>query len=225
MRSDVIWYIVAAFYFVLAIASSFIFTELNSIFWISLTTIIGIFFIIAGYSQRPKAKKPIKTLPPITPEESTDNTEESITQQTPKEEETIKNSSIAETMQIENPQTETEEPTEETKTLPEEPTLPPQEPEPTTTITTQNNNDNKDETTSTTQIKPDTEKTVETETEEIPLTNVEGIGEKRAAKLNELGIHTIKELSQTPIDDLTKGLNIPTKTATKLIEAAKQQLQ
>jgi len=217
MRSDVTGYIVAAFYFVLAIASSFIFTELNSIFWISFSTILGIIFIIAGYSQRPKTKKPIKTLPPqITPEESTTpNSEETITQQTPIEAEeaevSIEESTIAEAVPVEALQTETDAATEETNNLTEEQTLPQQDQEH-TTITTPDNN--KDKTIPT-----------QTQTNETPLTNVEGIGEKRAAKLNELGIHTIKELSQITIEDLAKDLNIPHKTATKLIEAAKQQLQ
>jgi len=219
MRSDVTGYIVAAFYFVLAIASSFIFTELNSIFWISFSTIIGIIFIIAGYSQRPKTKKPIKTLPPITPEESTTpNSEETITQQTPIEaeeaEESIEESTIAEAVPVEALQTETDAATEETNNLTEEQTLPQQDQEHTTITTPDNNKDNKNKTIPT-----------QTQTNETPLTNVEGIGEKRAAKLNELGIHTIKELSQITIEDLAKDLNIPHKTATKLIEAAKQQLQ
>jgi len=234
MRSDVTGYIVATFYFMLAIASLFIFTELTRIFWISLSTILGIIFIIAGYSQKPKTKKPIKTLPPpITPEESTTQiiSEETITQQTPPEEEkvSVEESTPIETVPVETLQTETDTATEETKTLTEEQTLPPPQEQEPTTITTPNNNSNDDNDNN--NNNNDEDKTTipppaqQIQTEEMPLTSVEGIGEKRAAKLNDLGIHTIKELSQITIEDLAKNLNIPHKTATKLIEAAKQQLQ
>jgi len=58
--------------------------------------------------------------------------------------------------------------------------------------------------------------------EAAPLTNVKGIGEKRAAQLNALGINTAAELSKASVEELAKQLKISPKIVAKWVEAAKQ---
>jgi cytoskeletal protein RodZ len=210
MRSDVTLYIVATFFFILAITTAVLFTDITRVFWVSFTIILGILFIIAGYAQGPITKKPIKTLPPAIPTESPST--ENIVQETPiVEEVSVEDVSLIEPVSVETSQT-TDAATEEIEPIKEEPTFTPSEQE--TIITTQNTNN--DVETVSTQIV----------SEEAPLTSVKGVREKRAAQLNALGIRTIKELSQTSVENLTKNLRpISPKQAADMIEAAKQYLK
>jgi predicted flap endonuclease-1-like 5' DNA nuclease len=69
------------------------------------------------------------------------------------------------------------------------------------------------------------------ETEAVPveqqtisvLTTVKGIGEKRAAQLNSLGINTVDELAKASVHDLASNLKVSPKIVAKWVEAAKQQ--
>ena len=54
------------------------------------------------------------------------------------------------------------------------------------------------------------------------LTEVRGIGEKRAAQLRALGINSVEELSKASAKDLAAKLNISAKITTKWIENAKE---
>jgi predicted flap endonuclease-1-like 5' DNA nuclease len=76
-------------------------------------------------------------------------------------------------------------------------------------------------------VTPDTS-AAQTETAPIqqpiqsPLTKVKGIGEKRAAQLNAIGINTIDELAKSSIDEIANNLKVSPKIVTKWVEAAKQ---
>ena len=215
MRSDVTLYIVAAFFFTLTLTATILFTEIDRIFWIILSTSLGILFIGAGYSQRPKTKTNIKTIPQTTPTTNESPPVEPITQEAPVDEAPVDGlPSSVESVPAEGSQTSSlvDAPAEETELINEESQSPPQEP--VSTVATQNND------TASTQVKQTEENNTD---DEVPLTNVKGVGEKRAAQLNALGINNAKELSQASAEDLAKNLKISPKIAAKLIEAAKQQ--
>ena len=221
MRSDVILYVVAAIFFALSILSIILFPDPERFIWIILNVVLGIISIGSGYYLRPKPKPTIKKISQIpieqvtqsTTVESTSAIEDPITESIPKEPTTIKEPVVIDEAQIEEtPPTEsvpveitqtTETTTETTEPLKETITSPQQEP--------------------TLQITQDNKTPAQAEQEETPLTNIKGIGEKRAAQLNALGINTAKKLAQTSADDLAKSLKISPKIAAKLIEAAKQQ--
>jgi predicted flap endonuclease-1-like 5' DNA nuclease len=210
MRSDVTLYIVAAFFFALTIVSVDLFSDMNRLFWIALSLTLGIIFIGAGYSQRPKAKQPIKTLPATT-DESTPA--ESTTQEAPVEEAPVEDSSFAESVSVDDAQT-VEAHVEDVEVISEAPMVSSAQEEQVPAVTVQEDN-----TAVSAQVEPK-------EDQEMPLTNVKGVREKRAAQLNALGIHTVKELSQTSVENLTKNLRpISQKQAADLIEAAKQYLK
>ena len=217
MRSDVILYVMAVFFFALAFASTVIFTDnTDRIFWMTLDISLGIAFLLAGYHQRPKAKKTIKTTP-ITPDITT--TTETIPQPTPVEEVSIEEPSIVKEADIE------ETPVEETPVT--EPV--PVETTPTIGVSVETPKDIIESPVSPAtqeQISPVTtqgnEAPAQVGQEGSPLTNIKGVGEKRAAQLNALGITTAEELSQVSVEDLAKSLKISPKIAAKLVEAAKQ---
>ncbi|MCJ7560147.1 helix-hairpin-helix domain-containing protein [Candidatus Bathyarchaeota archaeon] len=54
------------------------------------------------------------------------------------------------------------------------------------------------------------------------LTRIKGIGEKRVAQLNSLGINNIKELAEASAEDIAKNLQISPKITQKWIAAAKE---
>jgi predicted flap endonuclease-1-like 5' DNA nuclease len=54
------------------------------------------------------------------------------------------------------------------------------------------------------------------------LTRIKGIGEKRVAQLNSLGINNIKELAEASGEDIAKNLQISPKITQKWIAAAKE---
>jgi len=222
MRSDVILYVVAAIFFALSIISIILFSGTERFIWIILNVALGIISIGSGYYLRPKPTLTIKTISPATAESITPTTtveptsileEPVMTESIPQEPSTnkepiIEEAPIDETPNVESVPDETSQTIETPETV--EPigetiSSPQQEPTPIPTST------------------QDNKTPIQAEQEETPLTNVKGIGEKRAAQLNALGINTAKELAQTSIDDLAKNLNISPKIAAKLIEAAKQQ--
>ncbi len=57
---------------------------------------------------------------------------------------------------------------------------------------------------------------------ESPLTKVKGIGEKRVAQLNAIGINTVDELAKSSIDEIAKNLKVSPKIVAKWVEAAEQ---
>ncbi|MCL1977918.1 MAG: helix-hairpin-helix domain-containing protein [Candidatus Bathyarchaeota archaeon] len=205
MRSDVTLYVVAIFFFALALISAIISTGAERILWVTSTAVLGILSVGLGYSQRPKTKSSIqKTQTPTV----TSTPTESSTQQAPsqKEEKPIEQVAPTESSPVEITQTTTE-PTKETTPLIEAAAEQPIPQEQTPTETTQP------------KVAP-----IQVEQEETsPLTNVKGIGEKRAAQLSSLGINTVKELSQASVEDLAKNLKISPKIVAKWVEAAKQQ--
>jgi predicted flap endonuclease-1-like 5' DNA nuclease len=56
-----------------------------------------------------------------------------------------------------------------------------------------------------------------------PLTEVKGIGEKRATQLNALGINTVEELANAAPEEIAKSLKISPKIVAKWVYSAKQQ--
>ena len=210
MRSDVTLYVVAALFFAIAIAASIIFTKpTDKIFWIVLSISLGGAVMGAGYSQKPKTIKPIKTVP--TTPTATPSTE-SATQLTPVEETLIEDVPVedvpVEDVPVEDVPVETHQAIDAHEETPDvveaQVSSVPQEQIP--PVATQNN-----------------ETSAPIEQEETSLTSVKGVGEKRAAQLNALGINTVEDLAQVSVEDLAKNLKISPKIAAKLIEAAKQQ--
>jgi len=60
---------------------------------------------------------------------------------------------------------------------------------------------------------------------EYALTEVGGIGEKRASQLEALGIITVDDLAKASDEDLAKSLKVSPKIVAKWITGAKQLLQ
>ncbi|MCL2134409.1 MAG: helix-hairpin-helix domain-containing protein [Candidatus Bathyarchaeota archaeon] len=174
--------------------------------WIIAAIVIAILVIGVGYSQRPKTKKNIKTIQ-TTPNAIT-NTESSI-QQTPTTEvlveETVSEEILGEKQTVTKPVSVEPTQTMETAEFTNETITTHTQQEEMPTVTIQN-----------------IEVPVQVE-QEISLTNVKGVGEKRAIQLNALGINNAKELAQASVEDLAMNLKISPKIAAKLIEAAKQQ--
>ncbi|MDR0460148.1 MAG: helix-hairpin-helix domain-containing protein [Nitrososphaerota archaeon] len=226
MRSDVTLYIVAAFFFTTAIAATVLFADMYTrLFWIALSITLGVITTGAGYTQKPIVLKPIKTLQTTTDESTPTQT---ITQENIAEEVSVKDSPFTEPVPAETIQQTVEEETTP-DVISEEPTLSFTQEEQIPTVTAQ---DNVADVAVTAQddlsvvAQDDTIATMRVELEEIPLTSVKGVREKRALQLNALGIYTVKELSQASVETLTKGLRpISPKQAGNLIEAAKQQLK
>ncbi|MDR2720134.1 MAG: hypothetical protein LBC03_04975 [Nitrososphaerota archaeon] len=222
MRSDVILYVMAVFFFALAFTSTVIFTDnTDRIFWMTLDISLGIAFLLAGYHQRPKAKKTIKTTP-TTPDATT--TTETIPQPTPVEETSVEEPSIVKETAVEEAPVE-EAPVEE---------APVTEPVPVEAAQTIGVSAETPEAIIEAPVSSATQEQISPVTTPVneapaqvgqagsPLTNIKGVGEKRAAQLNALGITTAEELSQVSVEDLAKSLKISPKIAAKLVEAAKQ---
>ena len=60
---------------------------------------------------------------------------------------------------------------------------------------------------------------------ELALTQVSGIGEKRATQLKALGINTVDELAEASAEDIAKNLKVSPKIVAKWITGAKQLKQ
>ena len=69
------------------------------------------------------------------------------------------------------------------------------------------------------------ETVIEVAPPEVALTEVKGIGEKRATQLKALGISNVEDLSKASATDLAEKLKISPKITGKWIENAKQLLQ
>ncbi|MGD6934643.1 MAG: helix-hairpin-helix domain-containing protein [Candidatus Bathyarchaeia archaeon] len=195
MRSDVTLYVVAAFFFALTVTSAVIFQEAERSLWIVSTAVLGILSVGLGYYQRPKTKSSIQKMQTPTVEPAPT---ESIVQPATVEAETpIEQATVTEaTPLITTPVIET---TVETIAPVIETPAPPEE---------------------------SPAKTAQNETASTPeaaLTNVKGIGEKRASQLNALGIKTVEELANASVEELAKSLKVSPKIVAKWVEAAKQQ--
>ncbi len=195
MRSDVTLYVVAAFFFALTITSAVIFQEAERSLWIVSTAVLGILSVGLGYYQRPKAKSSIQKMQTATVAPAPT---ESIVQPAPVQAETlIEQENVTETVPVETvPVIET--PTITAAPITEAPAPPEEIP-----------------------AKP-----AQSEIESAPeagLTNVKGIGEKRASQLNALGIKNVKELADASVEELAKSLKVSPKIVAKWVEAAKQQ--
>jgi predicted flap endonuclease-1-like 5' DNA nuclease len=204
MRSDVTLYVVAAFFFALTITSAVIFTDAERSLWIVSTAVMGVLSVGLGYYQRPKTKSTIQKIQttPVAPVPA-----EPIEQAAPVQEENVN-----EQVQV------TEEPTpvENTQAIEEQVETAAPENEISTPSSPQ-------EETSKEIAQTEARPTTVEQPAETPLTNVKGIGEKRAAQLNALGINTVKELAQASVEDLAKRLKVSPKIVAKWVEAAKQQ--
>ncbi len=194
MRSDVTLYVVAVFFFALTIASAFIFNEAERSLWIVSTAVLGILSVGLGYYQRPKAKVSIQKMQkaPVATVPA-----ESIVQPVSVQVETqSEQAAIIETVPVGTAEIEAARPTVEPLASEEQASI---------------------EITQAEAAAAPVEKQVET-----ALTNVKGIGEKRAAQLNSLGINTVEELANASVADVAESLKVSAKIVAKWVEAAKQ---
>ncbi|MDR2204135.1 MAG: helix-hairpin-helix domain-containing protein [Nitrososphaerota archaeon] len=194
---------------------------MDYIIWAIVAIVLLIITLVVAYSQMPRAKKNIKTK--VTTQTTIVEDEVVVKEEFPEEpccESTPASNTFEEPVeevqlpQKQDSQTLTppasntfEEPVEEEFLVKELELSMPQEETPVVSA-----NDNE-------------EVPIQPKQDEIPLTNVKGIGEKRAAQLNAIGITTVKDLAQTSATNLAKELDISPKITAKLIEDAKQQLQ
>jgi predicted flap endonuclease-1-like 5' DNA nuclease len=58
-------------------------------------------------------------------------------------------------------------------------------------------------------------------TETLELTQVKGIGEKRATQLKAIGINSVNDLAKASAEDIAKKLQISSKITKKWIDSAK----
>ncbi|MEM3153323.1 MAG: helix-hairpin-helix domain-containing protein [Candidatus Bathyarchaeia archaeon] len=147
MRSDYALYTVAIIFFIITgIIFAIQMEETYKSLGIIATTVLGIFFIGLGYTQRPRTKMQTTVATPPVP--------------------------------------------------------PPSTPPPTEAVV---------------------EKALEIATPTgTPLTNVKGIGEKRAAQLKALGVNSVEELAKASAEELASKLKVSPKITQKWIENAKK---
>jgi predicted flap endonuclease-1-like 5' DNA nuclease len=69
--------------------------------------------------------------------------------------------------------------------------------------------------------KPATTMETPAMTETLELTQVKGIGEKRATRLKALGINSVEDLAKASAEDIAKKLQISSKITKKWIDSAK----
>jgi len=60
---------------------------------------------------------------------------------------------------------------------------------------------------------------------EHALTEISGIGEKRASQLKALGIKSVDDLAKAPVEDLAKSLKVSPKIVAKWVAGAKKLQQ
>jgi predicted flap endonuclease-1-like 5' DNA nuclease len=200
MRSDFELYIVAAFFFIITIASAVMIVEAERTLWIITTAVLGMFTVGLGYSHRPKAATSAQAPPPATiPSEPMPPPPPPEPIQAPIEQ---KIEAPAQTVAIETPQI-IQAPTQPSITEAQVTTTPIAAPAPIT----------------------ETEAIPNKPVMESPLTKVKGIGEKRASQLNALGINSIEELAKSSAKDLAKSLKISPKIVDKWIVGAKEKVK
>jgi len=201
MRLDYVSYAVAIVFFIVTLAAA-LYSFAQTQVWVVTTFVIGLAFIGLGYTQRPisAATPPVTTSvpppPPSEPQRPQEQKEQEQQQQQAPEVTTELSQPIAteQPPAVTNQQVVTEQPAVE-----EQPAV-------------------------TDVMKLEEAKPV---VQSIPpmaggLTDVKGIGEKRAAQLRALGINSVEDLAKASAKDLATKLNISPKITDKWIQNAKE---
>ena len=195
MRLDYTLYALAAVFFIITAVSFVMLIETERNLWVVSTVVLGLLSIGLGYSQRPKIRGAATSPMPTTETATSGTTAIAQAPQTPLV-------TTVETAKVEAPKEEavqiTMEPTPVMEAQPEVKTE--------TVI----------------EIPPMMETPAPAAAPTIELTQVKGIGEKRAAQLKAIGINSIDELAQTSSEEVAKKLQISPKIVKKWIAGAKE---
>jgi predicted flap endonuclease-1-like 5' DNA nuclease len=199
MRLDYVLYAVAIVFFIVTITAIVYSTAVESV-WVVSTVVIGLAFIGVGYTQRPRpAAAPVVTAsapsPPFSPPQPQQDQVQPPQQQ-----------------QVEIQQQP--EPVQQAEQQPSEVTTAIAQPTVTDVVKVE-------------EPKPAVEPIVEPAVEPVQamaggLTDVKGIGEKRASQLRALGILSIEDLSKASAKDLAAKLKISPKITDKWIQNARE---
>jgi predicted flap endonuclease-1-like 5' DNA nuclease len=203
MRLDYTLYALAVVFFAITIVSAVSLTGTDQTIWIVTSGLLGILSLSLGFIQRPKSTTQTNQ-PSPTPATATPAPQptETATVEAQKEEEKSPPPTVpaTETPAIETPVASipvVQEPvaTEVQPPMPEQPANP---------VASQEANE---------------------PSIEHALTEVSGIGEKRASQLKALGINSVDDLAKASIEDLAKSLKTSPKIVAKWVASAKQLLQ
>ena len=210
MRLDYALYTLAAVFFVLAIIFAISLTGTDQTIWVVASSLLGILSLSLGFVKRPKSVEEINKPNPVMPmpapqptEAATLETAKESPKETPTEtrkEEELSSPVIqaAETPVIQEPKI-----TQEPGISAMQPIILQQKPEPpANTVSSQEFNEPL-----------------------MALTEVNGIGEKRASQLKAVGINNVNDLATASAVDLAKTLKISPKIVAKWVDSAKQLQQ
>lgn len=209
MRIDYVLYTLAVVFFVVAVASAFFLTGTDQIIWTSTSALLGILSLSLGFIQRPKPTQasqlstPAITMSATQPKETAleaKNEEEKLRLQTATGTEIpaiLESEVAAQPAMLEAPATR--------PALLEAPATRAAMLEPPVKIESAVENG-----------KPSIERA---------LTEVSGIGEKRASQLKVLGIGSVGDLAKASVEDLAKSLKVSPKIVTKWVAGAKELQQ
>ena len=228
MRLDITLYVLAIVFFMIALLSVVLLEGTKQSLWVITTGLLGTLSLGLGFVQRPKTAKmvnpsqtatievpappaavttqPTETLPPPPP--APEMTPTAVAQPIETSQPAPETSAVTITQQIENVQPQEQQlpavqaPALETPAVPEKVVAVEMKvAEPVNTAVPQQ---------------------VAEVTVESPLMRVSGIGEKRAAQLNALGINTLDDLANASTKDIAKSLKVSPKIVAKWIAGAKQ---
>ena len=215
MRLDISLYVLAIVFFMISLLSVVLLEGTMQTIWLIATVILGIVSLCLGFVQKPKNAVSGLPAPPATPVQPTENLPPPPEPETP--------APTLTTPPIENPPQTASEPittatvVSQTETIPvqvpqEEPKMPAQI-EPVTATETK-------------MLEPIN---VEVPQEVAaagsvgsPLMQVSGIGEKRAAQLNALGIKTVDDLANASTQEVAESLKVSPKIVSKWVSGAKK---
>jgi len=202
MRLDYVSYAVAIVFFIVTLAAVVYSTAVEQQVWVVTTVVIGLAFIGVGYTQRPRPAGPQVTTNAPPPPQSQPQPQQDQVQPTHQQAK----------IQQQTPQQQ-----------PEPLQQPEQQPSEVTTAIAQ-------PTVTDVGKLEETKPAVEPAVEPVPplqptageLTDVKGIGEKRADQLRALGILSVEDLSKASAKDLAARLKISQKITDKWIQNARE---
>jgi len=196
MRLDYVSYAVAIVFFIVTLAAVVYSTAVEQQVWVVTTVVIGLAFIGVGYTQRPR--------PTATPQVTTSAPPPPQSQPQPPQDQVQPAHQQAEIQQ--QPQQQTEQQPSEVTTAIAQPTVTDvvklEEPKPA--------------------VEPAVEPVPPLQPTAGELTDVKGIGEKRAGQLKALGILSLEDLSKASAKDLAARLKISQKITDKWIQNARE---
>jgi predicted flap endonuclease-1-like 5' DNA nuclease len=205
MRLDYISYAVAIVFFIVTLAAVVYSTAVEQQVWVVTTVVIGLAFIGVGYTQRPR--------PAAAPQVTTSAPPPPQSQPQPQQDQFQTAQQQQAEIQQQPPQQQQPEPLRQPEQQPSEVTTAIAQPTVTDVVKLE-------------ELKP----TVEPAVEPVPplqptaggLTDVKGIGEKRASQLRALGILSVEDLSKASAKDLAARLKISPKITDKWIQNARE---